>query len=59
MINEMMNLLFRSCVPYDPEKNEFRVRPEHLPMIEHQRDLMEQDERWFSSSRLSERFPED
>ena len=46
-----MNLLFRSGVPYDAEKNEFRIRPEHLPMIEHQRDLMEQDERWLASSR--------
>lgn len=47
----LYDLLFRSGVPYDAEKNEFKVRPEHTPMIEWQRDLMEQEERLMSSSR--------
>lgn len=59
MLNDFMNLLFRAGVPYDAEKNEFRVRPEDISRIEFQRDQMEQEERWMSSSRLSQRFPED
>ena len=51
MIGDLMNLLFRSGIPYDAERNEFRVRPEDMSRIEHQRDLMEQEERWLSSSR--------
>lgn len=51
MISDLMNLLFRSGIPYDAERNEFRVRPEDISRIEHQRDLIEQEERWSSSSR--------
>ena len=51
MIGDLMNLLFRSGIPYDAERNEFRVRPEDMSRIEQQRDLMEQEERWMSSSR--------
>lgn len=51
MIGDMMNLLFRAGIPYDAERNEFRVKPEDMFRIEHQRDLIEQEERWFSSSR--------
>lgn len=51
MIGDMFNLLFRSGIPYDAEKNEFKVRPEDVARIDFQRDLMEQEERWMSSSR--------
>ena len=51
MTGDMFNLLFRAGIPYDAEKNEFRVRPEDMSRIERQRDLMEQEERWMSSSR--------
>ena len=51
MIGDLMNLLFRSGIPYDAERNEFRVRPEDMSRIEQQRNLMEQEERWMSSSR--------
>jgi hypothetical protein len=46
-----MNLLFRAGIPYDPIKNEFTVRPEDMSRIEHQRDLLEQEERRMASSR--------
>jgi len=51
MIRNMFNLLFHSGIPYDAEKNEFKVRPEDFARIDFQRDLMEQEERWISSSR--------
>lgn len=59
MIGDMFNLLFRSGIPYDAERNEFRVRPEDMSRIEFQRDLMEQEERWMSSSRINDKFSED
>lgn len=51
MIGDLMNLLFRAGIPYDPIKNEFTVRPEDMSRIEHQRDLLEQEERRMASSR--------
>lgn len=60
MIGDLMNLLFRSGIPYDAERNEFRVRPEDMARIEFQRDIMEQEERWMSSSRTrNERYDND
>lgn len=47
----LYDLLFRSGVPYDAEKNEFRMRPEDIARVEFQRDILEQEERWMSSSR--------
>ena len=49
MIGDFFNLLFRSGIPYDAEKNEFRVRTEDIARIQFQRDLMEQEERWMAS----------
>lgn len=51
MIGDMFRILFGAGIPYDAERNEFRVRPEDMPRIEHQRDLLEQEERWMNSSR--------
>ena len=51
MMNDVMNLLFRAGIPYDAERNEFRVGLQDIPRIERQRDLIEQEERWMSSSR--------
>ena len=59
MIGDMFRVLFGAGIPYDAERNEFRVRPEDMPRIEHQRDLLEQEERWMNSSRLNDRFFED
>ena len=59
MIGDMFRILFGAGIPYDAERNEFRVRPEDMPRIEHQRDLLEQEERWMNSSRLNDRFFED
>ena len=59
MISDMINLLFRSGIPYDAEKNEFRVRPEDTARIEFQRQIMEDEERWMTSSRFSNKFMED
>jgi hypothetical protein len=46
MIGDFFNILFGAGVPYDAEKNEFRVRPEDAARIDMQRDLLEQEERW-------------
>ena len=51
MNGDMMKLLFSAGIPYDAEQNEFRLKTEDLSRIDHQRDLIEQNERWFSSSR--------
>lgn len=51
MIGDLMNLFFRAGIPYDAEKNEFRIRPEDMSRIELQRDLLEQEERRMASSR--------
>lgn len=59
MIGDMFNLLFRSGIPYDSERNEFKVRPEDMPRIEAQRQIMEEEERWMSSSRFNNKFMED
>lgn len=59
MMNDIIDLLFRSGIPYDPEKNEFKVRQEDVSRIEFQRDLMEQERRWNASSRWTDRFTED
>lgn len=59
MISDMINLLFRSGIPYDAEKNEFRVRPEDTARIEFQRQIMEDEERWMTSSRFNNKFMED
>ena len=59
MIGDMFRILFGAGIPYDAERNEFRVRPEDMPRIEHQRDLLEQEERLMNSSRLNDRFFED
>lgn len=44
MLGDMMNLLFRSGIPYDAEKNEFVIRPEDFARIEFQREQMEQEQ---------------
>ena len=59
MIGDMFRILFGAGIPYDAERNEVRVRPEDMPRIEHQRDLLEQEERLMNSSRLNDRFFED
>ena len=59
MMADFINLLFRSGIPYDAEKNEFIVRQEDLARIEFQRDLIEQERRMMASSRLNDRFTED
>lgn len=56
---DLMNDLFRAGIPYDAERNEFRVRPEDVARLEFQREIKEQEERWMSSSRLSSKFLED
>ena len=48
MMNDFMNLLFKTGIPYDAERNEFRVRPEDIPRIEHQRELDRQEQQWMN-----------
>lgn len=52
----LYDLLFRSGIPYDAEKNEFRMRPEDVARVEFQRDILEQEERWMSSSRTTKEW---
>lgn len=50
-IFDTFNEFFRAGIPYDAERNEFRVRPEDIARLEFQRGIKEQEERWMSSSR--------
>ena len=56
MIGDFFNLLFRSGIPYDAEKNEFRVRPEDAARIEFQRELMEQENSWTAHNGINNQF---
>lgn len=58
-IFDTFNEFFRAGIPYDAERNEFRVRPEDIARLEFQRGIKEQEERWMSSSRLSNKFLEE
>ena len=40
----LFDLLFRSGVPYDAEKNEFLVRFEDIPRLQMQEELMKQEQ---------------
>lgn len=40
----LFDLLFRSGVPYDAEKNEFQVRFEDIPRLQMQEELMKQEQ---------------
>ena len=40
----LFDLLFRSGVPYDTEKNEFLVRFEDIPRLQMQEELMKQEQ---------------
>ena len=48
MINDFMNLLFKTGIPYDAERNEFRVRSEDIPRIEHQQRIEQEHEQWMN-----------
>lgn len=52
MIGDLMNILFRSGVPYDAEKHTFNVRPEHIPLIQQQYEQVAEEE-FFSLSKTT------
>lgn len=48
MIGDLMNLLFRSGIPYDAQRNKFSVKPEDMPRIQNQMELMQEENRWMT-----------
>lgn len=46
--NDLFNLAFRSGVPYDAEKNEFRVGAAEAARMEFQRQQDEEMNRWIN-----------
>lgn len=43
-MTDMMNSMFRSGVPYDAETHTFQVRPEHMHLIEQQRQQIDEEQ---------------
>ena len=50
----LFDLLFRSGVPYDAEKNEFQVRFEDIPRLQMQEELMKQEQEMMKNHSLME-----
>lgn len=48
----LFDLLFRSGVPYDTEKNEFLVRFEDIPRLQMQEELMKQEQEMMKNHSL-------
>lgn len=48
----LFDLLFRSGVPYDTEKNEFLVRFEDIPRLQMQEELMKQEQQMMKNHSL-------
>jgi len=48
----LFDLLFRSGVPYDAEKNEFQVRFEDIPRLQMQEELMKQEQEMMKNHSL-------
>lgn len=48
----LFDLLFRSGVPYDAEKNEFLVRFEDIPRLQMQEELMKQEQEMMKNHSL-------
>lgn len=48
----LFDLLFRSGVPYDAEKNEFQVRFEDIPRLQMQEELMKQEQQMMKNHSL-------
>lgn len=48
----LFDLLFRSGVPYDAEKNEFLVRFEDIPRLQMQEELMKQEQQMMKNHSL-------
>ena len=48
----LFDLLFRSGVPYDAEKNKFLVRFEDIPRLQMQEELMKQEQQMMKSHSL-------
>ena len=48
----LFDLLFRSGVPYDAEKNEFLVRFEDIPRLHMQEELMKQEQEMMKNHSL-------
>lgn len=48
----LFDLLFRSGVPYDAQKNEFLVRFEDIPRLQMQEELMKQEQEMMKNHSL-------
>lgn len=48
----LFDLLFRSGIPYDTEKNEFQVRFEDIPRLQMQEELMKQEQQMMKNHSL-------
>lgn len=48
----LFDLLFRSGIPYDTEKNEFLVRFEDIPRLQMQEELMKQEQEMMKNHSL-------
>ena len=48
MIGDLFTLLFRSGIPYDAERNQFSLKPEDMSRVEHQMELMQEENRWMT-----------
>ena len=55
MISDLMNILFRSGVEYDAAHNQFNVKPEDIPRIQHTYEQAVEEENWFRRSQTTQR----